>query len=119
MRYFEYLKTDHWQAKRLEKLVSVSYRCEECGRRRATCVHHLSYDNLGNEPLSDLLGLCKWCHEELHMLSMGQLDEALERSLRNDQPVYRGRDIPNPDRAPTFAELEAKLDAWQPGRCGT
>jgi hypothetical protein len=29
-------------------------------------VHHLTYARLGDEPLSDLLGLCKSCHRAIH-----------------------------------------------------
>lgn len=29
-------------------------------------VHHMSYDNLGNEPMQDLMGLCPECHRGVH-----------------------------------------------------
>ena len=36
-----------------------------CGAQ-ATVVHHKTYNNIGKEPLSDLVALCKECHERVH-----------------------------------------------------
>jgi hypothetical protein len=82
-QYLAYLKTKQWATKRQEKLESVNYSCErdvglnnqkgEDGilRRIPDCdsplqVHHLTYDNLGNEPLEDLTVLCTVHHEQEH-----------------------------------------------------
>lgn len=72
-RYLGYLESSKWTAKRHEKLVSVNYTCEECGYNRETCfpeipldVHHLTYDNLGDEPMQDLQVLCRQCHMRKH-----------------------------------------------------
>jgi predicted HNH restriction endonuclease len=35
-------------------------------KRRATQVHHKTYKNIFNEPLSDLLAVCASCHAEMH-----------------------------------------------------
>lgn len=82
-QYLSYLKTKQWAAKRQEKLQAVNYSCDrdttliyqtgEDGivRRITDCsdgleVHHLTYANLGNEPLEDLTVLCKLHHEQEH-----------------------------------------------------
>lgn len=81
--YVAYLKSKQWATKRQEKLESVNYSCDrdigltyqkgEDGilRRVTECsgsleVHHRTYDNLGNEPLSDLTVLCTLHHEREH-----------------------------------------------------
>lgn len=95
-QYVAYLKSKQWKAKRAEKLESVSYSCDrengfyqtgEDGivRRVIDCVgpleaHHLKYDNLGNEPLEDLIVLCKLHHERehLHISARRQFERGLD-----------------------------------------
>jgi hypothetical protein len=42
--------------------------CERCHEQGLVDVHHLSYRRLGEEPLTDLLGLCRDCHSAAHGL---------------------------------------------------
>ena len=56
--------THEWQAKRAVVLERDGRLCI-CGDT-ATEVHHKIYDNLGQEPLSDLVALCKNCHDGYH-----------------------------------------------------
>jgi len=83
-QYDAYLKSKQWSAKRQEKLESVNYSCArdttliyQTGddgilRRITDCspeplqVHHRTYANLGNEPLDDLIVLCKRHHDQKH-----------------------------------------------------
>jgi len=82
-QYVTYLKSKEWAAKRKEKLESVGHKCQRHDDIRSRenidgtfsevrmCsasleVHHRNYDNLGNEPLCDLVVLCKWHHENEH-----------------------------------------------------
>lgn len=64
--YEEYLKTDRWKDKRNLVLERDNYICCACRRRSATQVHHLTYQNLFNEPLFELVSVCDICHEHLH-----------------------------------------------------
>jgi 5-methylcytosine-specific restriction endonuclease McrA len=67
MDYSEYLQTDHWQMVRKAKLKQAGYKCQHCGASNTVLhVHHLTYSNRGNENLSDLIVLCKTCHESEH-----------------------------------------------------
>ena len=62
--YYEHLKSDKW--KKLRK--SVLHRDNElciCGGK-ATEVHHKTYARVGNEHLSDLVSLCRNCHQNVH-----------------------------------------------------
>lgn len=55
-----------WQKKRTAVIARAKGLCERCHRWPAVNVHHLSYANVGDEPLTDLLAVCSKCHEELH-----------------------------------------------------
>ncbi len=64
--YREYLETEHWQRKRREALRHYGHDCVLCGSEHRVHVHHRRYDNLGEEPLSDLIVLCHKCHGDYH-----------------------------------------------------
>ena len=40
--------------------------CNCCWKKKATVVHHLSYDRHGEEDPSDLIPLCRGCHDRIH-----------------------------------------------------
>lgn len=79
-RYAAYLRTPHWHTMRAAKLADSDYQCERCGEfgRRGLGgvwlgiqVHHLTYERLGSERLSDLEVLCICCHEDEHGIPHG------------------------------------------------
>lgn len=64
--YKAYIRSERWARKRTQVFAHYGKRCYAC--RRATGpihVHHLSYANLGREPMSDLMPLCVQCHREV------------------------------------------------------
>lgn len=65
-RYNEYLASDEWRTRADLRLAKDGHRCQAqlagC-TGRATQVHHLDYRHLGNEPLFDLISVCRHCHE--------------------------------------------------------
>lgn len=64
---FTYLKSEHWQNLRLEKLASRDAKCQMCGRRDlSNDVHHMRYRGLFDAKLSDLLVMCRRCHNRVH-----------------------------------------------------
>ena len=63
--YESYLRSDGWAQKRDLVLRRAGGRCESCGRRRATQVHHTSYAHVGNEPLFELRAVCYDCHQTI------------------------------------------------------
>lgn len=67
--YLTYLSSDKWKQIRLAKL-HESNICYVCQRSKdgdiILDIHHKTYSNFGNEKLSDLLVLCRECHELLH-----------------------------------------------------
>ena len=64
--YTAYLETAEWRDKRNRVLARDGYLCQACLRRKATQVHHLTYDHVLDEPLFDLVAVCSVCHKHLH-----------------------------------------------------
>lgn len=62
--YQEYLDSPAWEMKRDKVIERDGDQCV-CGAQ-ATEVHHKTYNNIGKEPLSDLVALCKECHDRVH-----------------------------------------------------
>jgi 5-methylcytosine-specific restriction endonuclease McrA len=60
-----YLKSEHWQEVRKEKLKQAGYKCERCGAKESLDIHHLHYRTLGHERMSDLQALCRSCHQKV------------------------------------------------------
>lgn len=72
--YNRYLESPEWKAKRSKVLNRDHWRCTM--RRNgctllATEVHHLTYKNVGDEPLEDLTSICHDCHEQITAESRG------------------------------------------------
>lgn len=60
--YEAYLKSPTWAEKRQAKLAEAGYKCQDCRCDERLEVHHLTYERLGFERLTDLQVLCHWCH---------------------------------------------------------
>jgi 5-methylcytosine-specific restriction endonuclease McrA len=73
--YNAYLKTKEWREKRERVLQRANGQCEGCGIRRATQVHHLTYDHLRKEFLFELVAICDDCHKRLHDRQQEQLHQ--------------------------------------------
>jgi transcription elongation factor Elf1 len=63
--YQAHIRSAEWREKANLVLKRCNWTCEGCGKNRATQVHHLSYKNLGNEFLFELVGLCAGCHDSI------------------------------------------------------
>lgn len=64
--YDQYRTTAYWAERRRLVLERAGGRCEACGKERACIAHHLTYANVGQEPLYDLVAVCESCHADLH-----------------------------------------------------
>lgn len=62
--YGAYLASREWGIKKRLVRQRSGGNCERCGQP-ATEVHHLTYERLYNERLTDLLHVCHECHEFL------------------------------------------------------
>jgi len=63
--YETYLQSPEGHGRRTRVLERDAYLCQSCRFNRATQVHHLTYTHLGNEPLFDLVSVCRPCHERI------------------------------------------------------
>ena len=67
MTLAEYLKTPEWRALRNRALIQAGNRCQVCSKHNLQLdVHHNSYQRYGDEQLSDLVVLCRDCHQHFH-----------------------------------------------------
>ena len=66
--YHKYMKSDIWKKKRAEIIKRDGYKCTnpKCGSAINLVVHHTTYEHLGYEDDTELITLCKKCHEKLH-----------------------------------------------------
>lgn len=68
MDYELFLKTDYWRCITAFMRYKSNYSCSNCSSNTKLQVHHLSYDNHGEEHnnLQDLMVLCEKCHMKIH-----------------------------------------------------
>jgi hypothetical protein len=66
--YADYLRSPHWR--RVRQQYRESDRPQECicGETDGLELHHLTYERLGRERLTDLRFLCGPCHDAVHVL---------------------------------------------------
>jgi len=64
--YQEYLQTEHWKILAEETKRLAGYRCQVCNSNDDLHAHHRTYERRGDELQSDLICLCKKCHELFH-----------------------------------------------------
>lgn len=70
--YREYLRSEDWRERRKELMEEAGWTCSECGDE-AKQLHHLNYDNLGDEELDiDVVALCTQCHKDIHNKDGGE-----------------------------------------------
>lgn len=63
--YNSYLKSKHWELLR-NGLIKPNDKCQICNEKKPLQLHHLTYENLGNEKPTDFLKLCDSCHKMAH-----------------------------------------------------
>ena len=83
VEYQNYLKSDHWQDfKTLVRKVHNGNHCGICGSSYGLDIHHLNYKRLGKERLSDVIVLCRNCHEKLHKGEIKKKDVKYSKAIR-------------------------------------
>ncbi|KKK61540.1 hypothetical protein LCGC14_3013320 [marine sediment metagenome] len=65
-KYLSYMRSPEWKQKRDLVLERDDFTCQSAGEKQSLQVHHITYENLFNEPLEDLITLCNRCHCIVH-----------------------------------------------------
>lgn len=86
--YEGYLASDTWAKKRHTVMIRDKGLCQACLSRDATEVHHLTYERIFEEPMFDLVAICRICHAKLHRKKIAAVAAAKAKS--SDIP-----DMPN------------------------
>jgi hypothetical protein len=75
----EYLKSDEW--KRLRNLIlHTSPNCQCCNIKIASEVHHMTYRNIVDVKVTDLLPVCRPCHKFIHnAINDGYISQSSEK----------------------------------------
>ena len=63
--YQSYLQSDKWLLKRKKVLERDKHLCQACLTNKANQVHHLTYQNIYDEPLFELISVCPRCHDKI------------------------------------------------------
>lgn len=71
IHYVDYIKSPQWKEKRKLVLQRDKYICKSCLNAKATEVHHISYRHLTNEPLFELVSVCRDCHQTITNMDHG------------------------------------------------
>lgn len=90
--YKTFIESKEWQETRTRIFKRDKYKCQICGSCKNLQVHHITYENLGQEKDADLVTLCEKCHiEDIHKDKSkpnnnnhnisSQLDEVIENYL--------------------------------------
>lgn len=61
-----HLHSEYWKNIRQLVLERDKGICQSCKTEKAKEVHHLTYKNLGNETIDELISYCRACHEKAH-----------------------------------------------------
>lgn len=65
--YLSYINSPAWNIKRVERLHYDDYTCQDCGATSQSLdVHHLTYKRFRHERTTDLVSLCRRCHDYRH-----------------------------------------------------
>lgn len=84
--YTAYLKSKHWKLfkKRFKESSYYRGRCFICHKEKNIHFHHLTYERIGKENLSDVIELCGLCHRNVHRaLSKGKTWESIVKQLKD------------------------------------
>jgi len=71
INYDTYITSDEWYENPVRKLRvhKADGKCELCSSNNHPEVHHITYENLGKEEYSDIILLCRECHEHTHKVA--------------------------------------------------
>jgi uncharacterized protein YnzC (UPF0291/DUF896 family) len=105
--YYDYIESQAWQAKRSKRLMIDNLTCQRCGSKKDVQVHHLTYENFGNEDVyNDLITLCKRCHEDVER-------EKEKNKAPTDIVLREIKRMENIEQIREYAQKQKELEAEQ------
>jgi phage terminase large subunit GpA-like protein len=102
LRYENYLTTAHWRLVRRRVFERFDWKCGQCGSSGPLHAHHLTYERRGRELRSDLVALCRECHQRWHRTRV--------RKAPRPTKLFEGMD----DLAWTEADRDDDRDLFDP-----
>lgn len=104
--YSHYLDSPRWQETRARYLAADPGEwCRVCHATTDLELHHKTYDRIGEELVTDLMLLCKWCHEAVHELER-QGEMGLDLRILGGSPTDIAATIEGHRKRKGEAELE-------------
>jgi len=86
--YTSYIKSKNWKNKKKKYLSSgFKINCWACDSDKKIEFHHRFYGRLGWEPMTDVVTLCRECHQEVTEI-YNKLDNYSKNSLWNTTNKY-------------------------------
>ena len=67
--YVEHLMSDKWKQTKLTRLLIDNFKCQQCNKQitaETSHCHHITYKNLGDEGMKDVVSVCTQCHNDIH-----------------------------------------------------
>lgn len=115
--YGQYMQSKEWSHKRLLRLKVDYFRCRTCWNTEDLEVHHLTYERLGNEEVSDLITLCKYCHEVITCSIRERKYKSRELAFENVKDISKElrNDLENINSKIEFS-LTSNPSQWQSSR---
>jgi hypothetical protein len=88
--YEVFIKSARWRNICSTMIKRAKSKCERCGNSSARLeVHHLNYERFGGrERPSDLLVVCKTCHDKLEIVRQQEIKKKAQKALQNAR--FRG-----------------------------
>lgn len=96
-----YLHSEHWCSLRKQKLI-INPFCENCGSKTCLDIHHIDYKSLYNVEITDLVTLCRFCHNHLHKEERNKKREARKRLNEHSQYLKTKKELKKPKQKINF-----------------
>ena len=67
--YVEHLMSEKWKQTKLTRLLIDDFKCKQCNKpitAETSHCHHITYKNLGDEGIKDVVSVCPQCHNDIH-----------------------------------------------------
>ena len=67
--YVNHLMSEKWKQTKLTRLLIDDFKCKQCNKpitAETSHCHHITYQNLGDEGIKDVVSVCPQCHNDIH-----------------------------------------------------